>query len=373
MITIQEIHTKKEMKQFVTFPFSLYKDNPYWVPPIIKDELQGFDKNKNPVFEQAEARFFLAFKNRKIVGRVCAIINWTEVKQQGIKKMRFGWFDTIDDIDVSRMLLHRVKEIGLKNKLDFIEGPVGFSNLDKVGVLTEGFDHIGTMITWYNHPYYKNHLEKLGYKKEKEFLENKFKFKNVDAKYHDRISTLLKKRYQLNALQLYRTKDIMPYVDEMFALFNKSYAKLSSFVPISKKQQDYFKKKHISFINPEYIKFVTDKDGKMIAFGIVMPSFSRALQKAKGSLFPFGIFHLLKARKHSKEVTFYLIGVDPAYQNKGVTAIIFDEYTKTFTKKGIIDCIRTPELIDNTAIHQIWRNFDPVTHKKRSTYKIDIV
>jgi len=372
MITIQEIHTKKEMKQFVSFPFLLYKNNPYWVPPIIKDELEGFDKDKNPVFEHAEAHFFLAFKNGEIVGRISAIINWTEVKQQGIKKMRFGWFDTIDDIDVSKALLHKVTEIGLKNKLEFVEGPVGFSNLDKVGVLTEGFDHIGTMITWYNHPYYKDHLEKLGYKKGKEFLENKFKFKNVDAKYHDRISTLLKKRYQLNALQFNRTKDIMPYIDEMFGLFNRAYADLSSFVPISKKQQAYFKKKYISFINPEYIKFVTDKEDKMVAFAIVMPSFSNALQKANGKLFPFGVFHLLKARKHSKEVTFYLIGVDPAYQNKGVTAIIFDEYTKTFAEKGIVDCIRTPELADNTAIHQIWKKFDPVTHKKRSTYKMNI-
>ena len=372
MITIKEITNKKEMKQFVVFPFSLYKNNKYWVPPIIKDEIDSFDKAKNPVFEIADARFFLALKGTEIVGRVAAIINSYEVEKQGIKKMRFGWLDMIDDIEVTRLLLEKVKEIGFQNELEYIEGPVGFNNLDKTGVLIDGFDHIGTMITWYNHPYYKDHLEKLGYKKEKEYLENKFKFKNVDAVYYNRISSIIKKRYELKALDFTKTKDIMPYVDEMFDLFSQSYSKLSTYVPISDAQIDFFKKKYISFINPEFIKFVVDKEHQLVGFAIVMPSFSEALQKAKGKLFPFGLFHLLKARKQAKDVTFYLIGVHPEYQNKGVTAILFDQFTKTFTPKGIENCIRTPELEENEAINKIWKNFDPITHKKRRTYRKNI-
>ncbi|MCG1035578.1 GTP cyclohydrolase [Polaribacter sargassicola] len=372
MITIKKISTKKEMKQFVTFPFSLYKNNKYWVPPIIKDEIDNFDPTKNPVFENADAHFFVAIKNNKIVGRVIAIINWFEVEKQQIKKMRFGWFDVIDDIEVSKALLNKVKEIGLKNNLEYIEGPIGFNNLDKTGVLVEGFDHIGTMITWYNHPYYKEHLEQIGFVKEKEYLENKFKFKNVDIPYFDRISKILKRRFKLKALDFTQTKDIMPYVDEMFEVFSASYSKLSSFVPISDAQIAFFKKKYIGFINPEYIKFVVDENNKLIAFAIVMPSFSEALQKAKGKLFPFGLFHLLKARKHSKDVTFYLIGVRPDYQNKGVHAIIFDQYAKTFAPLGIENCIRTPELEDNKAIQKLWENFNPTTHKRRRTYKLDI-
>jgi len=371
MITIKEITTKKEMKQFVTFPFSLYKNNKYWVPPIIKDEIDNFDPTKNPVFENADAQFFVAIRDQKIVGRVIAIINWFEVEKQQIKKMRFGWFDVIDDIEVSKALLNKVKEIGLKNNLEYIEGPIGFNNLDKTGVLVEGFDHIGTMITWYNHPYYKDHLEQLGFVKEKEYLESKFKFKSVDAPYFDRISKILKRRFKLKALDFTQTKDIMPYVDEMFEVFSASYSKLSSFVPISDAQIAFFKKKYIGFINPEYIKFVVDENNKLVAFAIVMPSFSEALQKAKGKLFPFGLFHLLKARKHSKDVTFYLIGVHPDYQNKGVHAIIFDQYAKTFTPLGIENCIRTPELEDNKAIQKLWENFNPTTHKRRRTYKLD--
>jgi len=164
----------------------------------------------------------------------------------------------------------------------------------------------------------------------------------------------------------------MPYVDDMFSVFNTSYSKLSSFVPISDSQIEFFKKKYIDFINPEYIKFVVDDNDKLVAFAIVMPSFSKALQKAKGKLFPFGLYHLLKARKNSKDVIFYLIGVRPDYQNKGVHAIIFDQYAKTFAPLGIENCIRTPELEDNEAIKLLWRDFNPSTHKRRRTYRKNI-
>jgi hypothetical protein len=372
MITIQEFTTKKELKAFIKFPFELYKNNHYWVPPIINEELASFDKTVNPVFKHAEARFFVALKNNKIVGRVAAIINFTEINQQKIRKMRFGWFDFIDDFEVSKMLLKKVEEIGVQNKLEFMEGPVGFSNLDKVGVLTEGFNHIGTMITWYNHSYYKNHFEKLGFHKEKEYNESKFPFKNVKPEFFIKASSLIKKRYQLEAIRFKKTKDIMPYVDKMFNLFNESYASLPSFVPISDVEVAYFKKKYISFINPEYIKYVTDKDHKLVAFAITMPSFSQALQKAKGKLFPFGFIHLLKAKKNSKDIIFYLIGVQPSYQNKGVTAIIFEEYYNTYKEKGIENCYRTPELSTNKAIAALWKNFDPIIYKKRCTYRKDI-
>jgi hypothetical protein len=372
MITLQEMTSKKEMKAFVKFPFELYKNNAYWVPPIIKDELDSLDKNINPVFEHAKARFFVAKKNTKIVGRVAAIINFTEINKQQLKKMRFGWFDFIDDIEVSKLLISKVEEIGIENNLEFMEGPVGFSNLDKVGVLTEGFNHIGTMITWYNHPYYKIHLEKLGFNIEKEYIESKFLFKNVKREPLERVGKLIKKRYQLRPLNFTKTKDIFPYVDKMFNLFNESYASLPSFVPISEIEKEYFKKKYISFINPEYIKFVMDKNDEMIAFAITMPSFSEALQKAKGKLFPFGLFHLLKAKNNNKDVLFYLIGVKPEHQNKGIHALLFLEFQKSFEPKGIVNCIRTPELASNKAIAAVWKNFDSVVYKKRCTYKKNI-
>ncbi len=373
MITITEATTKKQLTDFVKFPFSLYKGNPYWVPPIIAEELNSFDKTKNPAFENAEAYFFLAYKNNEIVGRIAAIINWDEVNNQHKSKVRFGWFDVIDDIEVTKNLLEKAYELGRNNKLEYVEGPMGFSNLDKVGVLTEGFDQLGTMITWYNNPYYADHFEKLGYVTEKEYLEHKFPFSNVKPEHFYKIQELIKKRYQLTPINFKSTKDVMPYADKMFDLFNESYANLSSFVAISDVQKAYFKKKYMSFINPEYIKYVEDKDGKLVAFAIVMPSFSKALQKANGKLFPFGFYHLLQARKHSKDVVFYLIGVHPDYQNKGVTAILFQEYYKTFTEKGIENCIRTPELADNVAIQLLWKNFDPKIICRRKTFRKELV
>ncbi|MDV7140494.1 GTP cyclohydrolase [Maribacter sp. TH_r10] len=369
MVTLKEATTKTDLKKFVKFPFSIYKDSPYWIPPIINDELESFDKTKNPAFKNAEARFFLAYKNNEIVGRIAAIINWIEINDQKVKKMRFGWFDFVNDTEVSETLLKKVEEIGKEHQLEYMEGPVGFSNLDKVGVLVEGFDEMGTMITWYNHAYYPEHYERLGFVKEKEYVENRFPFSNAHPKFYDKAGELVKRRYGVKALSYTKTKDVMAMADTMFDLFNETYSSLSSFVPITEIQKAYFKKKYISFINPEYIKFILDKEDNLIAFGIVMPSFSHALQKAKGKLFPFGLFHMLHAKKHSKDVIFYLIGVHPDYQNKGVTAVMFQEYYKTFTAKKIVNCIRTPELADNIAIKQLWKHFNPEIYKRRRTYR----
>lgn len=372
MITVKQIHSKKDLKAFVKFPFALYKGSKYWVPPIIKEELSTFNTKTNPVFKDADATLFLAYQNGQIVGRIAAVINWLEVKGQNIKRMRFGWFDVIDDVNVTKTLLDEVNRIGTANQLEYVEGPIGFSNLDKVGILTEGFDQIGSMITWHNHAYYATHFKELGYDVAKTYSENIMEFKNILPKYFSRIQELIKKRYDLKALNFTNNKDISPYIGEMFEVFSKSYSALSSFVDINDEQRDYFKKKFIGFVNPEYVKFVLDKEGKLIAFAIATPSYAEALQKMKGKLFPFGIKHLLHAKKHAKRVTLYLIGVSPKYQNKGVTAIILHEFHKTFEEKGIELCIRGPELDDNLAIHQLWKNFKPVVHKRRCTFRKEL-
>ena len=372
MITIKEVHSKRDIKKFVKFPFSLYKNSKFWVPPIISEEARTFDRNINPVFDDADGRFFLAYRDNKIVGRIAALINWKEVNEQGIKKMRFGWFDVIDDLEVTKALINKVNEIGKINELSYIEGPIGFSNLDKVGVVYEGHDHIGSMITWENHPYYVTHLEALGFKFGKGYSESKFSYDDIKPETFTKIVSLIKRRYGVKPLSFASNKEILPYTDEMFDVFSKSHEVLESFVEINDKQKEYFKKKFIGFLNPEYVKFVTDKDGKLVAFGIVTPSYAKALQKMNGKLWPFGFRHLLHAKKHSKSVTFYLIGVLPEYQKKGVTAVIFDEFYKEFTRKGIEECIRGPELDDNTAIQQIWKHFNPKVFKKRCTYVKDI-
>ena len=372
MIHLKEVQNNKELKKFVKFPFELYKDSPYWVPPLIKEEMEQFQEDKNPVFKTAQAQYFLAYKEGKIVGRIAAIINWIEINEQKVSKMRFGWFDFIDDDQVSKTLLDKVYEIGKANGLSYMEGPVGFSNLDKVGVLVDGFDSIGTMITWYNHPYYVEHYKKYGFTVEKQFEENRFPFSNIDNSKFEKLSNILGHRLGLEVKNFHTTKDLLPYVDQMFDLFNESYSVLSSFVPITQVQKEYLTNKFISFINPEYIKFVFTKEGKMVCFAITMPSFSKALQKARGKLFPFGFYHLLKAKNNNPDAIFYLIGVHPSYQNKGVTAMLFNHFYKSFEKIGVVNCVRTPELTNNLAIKKLWTEFKPEVYKKRNTFKKDI-
>jgi GNAT superfamily N-acetyltransferase len=369
---IIKVNTKKQLTEFVKFPFDLYKNSKQWVPPIISEEINNFTQGVNPSLDDCDLNLFLAVEDNLIIGRIAAIINWHEVKTQKIRKIRFGWFDTVDDIKVTKALTDEVGKIGKKHELDIIEGPIGFSNLDKVGVLTSGYDEISTMITWYNHPYYKDHFEQLDFNIGKEYLENKFKYDNIDTEYYSKMATIIKRRYSLKSISFNSTKKVLSYVDDMFYLFNISYSKLSSFIPINDKQIKYMKEKFISFINPEFIKFTLDSEGKLIGFAVIMPSFAKSLQKAKGKLYPFGLFNLLYAKIFPKNVTLFLIGVHPDYQNKGVTAVLFDSLLKTLKNKGIKECIRTPELKDNTAISNLWKNFSPVTYKTRCTYTKDL-
>ena len=372
MIKIKEITSKKDKRAFITFPFKIYKNNPYWVPPIVSQELETFDKEINPVYQNAEARLFLAYKKGEIVGRVAAIVNWLEVNNQNVKKMRFGWMDFIDDHDVSKALFDKVIEIGRAHALQYAEGPVGFSNMDKVGVLFEGFEEKASMMTWYNSAYYIQHYEAYGFKTEKVYQESKFYFPNIESDFFKKAKDLISRRFKVRSLFFKTTKEIMPYVDEMFDLFNASYASLSSFVEITDAQKKYFKRKFIKFVNPEYITFIVNDTNSLVGFAIVMPSYSDAIRAINGKLLPFGFLKILKARKSSKDAIFYLIGVHPDYQNKGIHALIFNHYHEVFTSKGIQWCYRTPELEDNTSAIQIWKNFDNIIYKRRKTYKISL-
>lgn len=369
MIEILPVTNQAQLKQFVTFPFQLYKNHPYWVPPLIKDELETLDKSKNPVFKNAEADYFLAKKDGNIVGRIAVIINHLEVNEIGKKKVRFGWFDVIDDIKVTEALLDKVFEIGRAHHLEYAEGPVGFSNMEKAGILTKGFDEMNTMITWYHHPYYAEHFEKLGFEKQATWVEYKL---SIPPSIKDKVakfSSIVRERYGLSVIRFKNKKEILPYVDEMFDLLNKTYNTLQTFVPIQQYQIDYYKEKYFSFIHPDYITCIKDKEGKLIAFSIVMPSFTKALKKANGSLFPFGWYHLWQAQRKNDRAAFYLIGIDPKYQGKGVTAIIFEEMQYLFNSKGIDKVETNPELKENTAVQQLWKDYDPIQHKERSTFR----
>jgi GNAT superfamily N-acetyltransferase len=369
MITVKQISSKRELKQFVKFPFQLYKNCQYWVPPLIKDELETLDAAKNPVFKNADASYFLAFQNNKPVGRIAVIINHLEVEEIGKKKVRFGWLDMIDDLNVTKALLEKVYEIGRRNKLEYAEGPVGFSNMEKAGILTKGFEELNTMITWYHFPYYAKHFEQLGFEKQATWVEYRLSIPDEAYEKVKKFSRIIRERYKLTVVRFKNKKEILPFVDDMFGLLNKTYNTLQTFVPVQQYQIDYYKEKYFSFIHPDYITCIKDKDGKLIAFSVVMPSFSEALKKANGKLMPLGWIHILKAQKKNEKAAFYLIGIDPEYQGKGVTAIIFEEMQILFNAKGIHTVETNPELIENTAVQLLWKDYNPVQHKERSTFR----
>ena len=369
-ITIKEVINSDELNKFVMFPHSLYKDSKYWVAPIIKEELEILNKETNPVFNNATAHYFLAYIDGKIVGRIAALINWIEVKDLKKKKVRFGWFDFVDDQNVSKALLEKVIEIGTKYNLEFIEGPVGFSNMDKAGMLIKGFEKKNTMITMYNYSYYQDHMKSHGYSKLAEWVEYELKIANYDDSPEKvkKFSDLILKRYNLKKLNFTSTDQIIPYVDQMFYLLGKTYDKLQTFVPIQKYQIDYYKNRFLKYINPGFIKCVTDKNDELVAFAITMPSFSNALKKINGKVDLIGKLRLLHAKNFNSKGSLYLIGVRPDFQNKGVIAILFNELQKFYNKFGITEVETNPELIENTAIQQLWKNYENNQHKNRATF-----
>ena len=328
------------------------------------------DKSKNPVFKNAEAEFYLIYKDNKVVGRIAAIVNWVEIEEQKKNKLRFGWYDTIDDVEVSKLLIEKVIDFGKKRKLDFIDGPVGFSNMDKAGLLIHGYEELNTMITWYHFPYQKNHLKELGFEQLAEWVEYKIKiFSEEDAPEKvKKFAKIIQKRYELEVVNFKSTKQIIPYVDKMFELLNVTYSNLQTYVTIKQYQIDFYKEKFIKYIHPDFIKCLLDKEGNLIAFLITMPSFSRALKKINGKIGLLGYYHLFKAQHFNNKVSLYLIGVDPKYQSKGATAVIFNELQQTFNNRGIVEVETNPELVENKSIQAFWKNYESTLHKRRATF-----
>ncbi|MEL4308539.1 GTP cyclohydrolase [Joostella sp. CR20] len=369
MIEIKEVTNKKELEQFVKFPFSLYKNSKNWVPPIIKEELNNFDKTKNPAFKDAQAWFLLAYKNNKIVGRVCAIINWNEVKELKNKKLRFGWFDAIEDEEVTQALFDKVFEIGRQHELEFVEGPAGFSNMDKAGMLIEGFDRIGSMPTNYNYAYYPTLMEKVGLKKEVDWKEYEIIMPETVPDKLEKFANLLMKKFNLKLIKAPNTKTLLPYAEKIFDLMNRSHEHLESFTPIKPYQIEHYKNKYLKFLDPDFVILIADENENLVGFSIIMPSFAKALQKANGKLFPFGFYHLLKAQKKNDKVTLLLIGIAPEYMRKGLTSIIFHETYKTFTKRNIKIIETNPELETNNQVQALWKDYNPQLIKKWRTYR----
>ena len=371
-IKVKQVLNSSDLELFIKFPMELYKGNPYYVPPLINEEKSIWVKEENPALQYSEAAQFLAYKGENIVGRIAVMINHKEEKELGIRKVRFGWLDFINDIEVSKSLINTAIEYANSKGISKIEGPMGFTNLDKAGMLTKGFDKLATMIGIYNFDYYPKHMEQLGLVKEKEWVEFEINFPDTLPDKVEKFSRLIAEKYELELVKFKAKKDILPLVDSMFKLLDDTYKNLSTYTPITEEQIKHYKEKYFKFIDKDYIVCIKDKSGSLISFAITMPSYSKALQKAKGKLFPFGWWHLLNAGKKNDRANFYLIGIHPQYQKRGVTAIIFKEIYDTFKKKGVKFLETNPELEENASIQALWQDYNPINHKRRRTYSLEI-
>lgn len=376
LIQIKKVETKNELKKFIEFHYDLYEGNVYDVPPLYSDEWNVLSKDKNPAFDFCEAEYFLALKDDKIVGRVAAIINHKANKKWERKDVRFGWIEYIDDIEVSKALLTAVEEYGRSKGMDTIAGPLGFTDMDPEGMLTMGFDKLGTIATNYNYDYYPKHFEKLeGWEKDVDYLEYKINVPDQIPEKLIKLSEMIQKRYNLHIKKLTK-KDIFEggYGRKIFHLINSTYKDLYGYSELTDKQIDVYINQYFPYANLEFITVIEDgnKDNQIAGMGITIPSLSLALQKCKrGRLLPFGWWHMLKVIKFTKTegVDLLLLGFLPEYRSKGANALLFYDLIPRYQKYGIKWGESQVEMETNGGVQSQWDMFDTVNHKRRRCFK----
>ena len=375
-IQIKRVETKKDLKRFIEFHYDLYKGNPYDVPNLYSDEVNTLSKNKNAAFDFCEAEYYLALKEGKIVGRVAAIINHKANEKWKKKDVRFGWIDFIDDIEVSHALFEAVEEYGRKKGMDDIVGPLGFTDMDPEGMLTWGFDKLGTMATIYNYEYYPQHMEKLGgWEKDNDYVEYYLVVPEKSPEKYTKIAEMVEKRYNLHVRKLTK-KDIFQggYGKKLFDLINLTYSDLYGFSELTDRQIDQYVKMYFPFADLNLVTVIEDgnKDNQLAGLGITIPSLSRALQKCRrGRLFPFGWWHLLRAIKFHKTdgVDLLLMGFLPESRSKGANALLFADLIPRYVDYGFKWGETQVEMESNEGVQSQWGPLDPINHKKRRCYR----
>ena len=380
MVTIKRVEGRRELRTFIRFNYKLYKGNPYAVPDFLEDMLDTFDRKKNAAFEFCECDLFLAYRGKDVVGRVAAIINHKANKTWNTRNVRFGWIDFIDDAEVVDALIGAVEQWGRERGMKKIVGPLGFTDMDPEGMLTDGFDQLGTMSTIYNYPYYPEHMVRLGFEKEVDWVERKVMVPTTeaqaDAGKYMRVADMSARRYNLHMRRFKTHKEILAadggeYIHKIFNVINRAYADLYGYSQMNERQIDQYAKTYLPFLDLRLLAVVENEQNEPIAVGITMGSLSYALQKAHGKLFPFGWWHLLKAVyfKPAPVLDMLLIGVLPEYQNKGVNALLFAEIIPVAQKMGFVWAETHVQLEENEKSQTQWAHLDCSIHKRRRCWR----
>ena len=368
-IEIREVKTKKDLKKFIWFGINLYKNCEFAAPPLLMDDLLNLTKGSNPALDFCETAYFIAYKNGEIAGRIAGIINPRANETWNQKYARFGWVDFIDDELVTKALFDAVENWAKVKGMTSIHGPLGFTDFDHEGLLIEGYDKLGTLATIYNYPYYPTQLEKNGYVKDIDWNEYLITVPEVFPEKYFRIADIVKQKFNLTSKKFKSRKEVVNnYAQKIFDLLNLCYKDLYGFTKLDDKQIHFYIKLYFSFFRLDTVSIVVDEKDDVVALGIAMPSFTKALQKAKGRLFPLGWYYMLRALKKNNLIDLYLMAVHPDYQNKGVNSIMFADLMPNAAKNGYKFAESNPELETNTRMSSQWGSFEYVNHKKRRVY-----
>ncbi len=366
-LEIKEVVTDSDMKNFVLFPYKLYRGNKFWIPPMISDEIASLKPGKNPAFEYCKAKFWIALQNNQVVGRIGAIINSKYNEKVQEKFGRFTRIEFIDNETVVKKLLDTAENWIAQQGMQKIHGPLGFSNLDHQGILIEGFEHLPSIASEYHFPYYQKHIENCGYEKEIDWLEFRLTIKDIPEKAL-RLNEIIKERYKLKVIHFTKNSEMIAYGEKVFQLINRSFNDIFGMVELSPKMRDFYIQKYLKVLNPKFVKIVENLEGQILGFIIGMPSLSEAFQKARGRLFPLGWWYILRALKKNTVADLLLTGVDPNYQKQGIPAVLITELQKVLLEHGIQYVETTAMVETNQKAIQTWKNYEHIQHKRKRCF-----
>ncbi len=371
MVEVRQVRTRSELRKFVDYPNVLYKDVPQYIPAMLSDDLSDWNPKKNPAFDYCDARCWLAWRDGRIVGRIGAILSRRANEKWGVNRMRFTQVDFIDDPEVSSALFEAVESYAREMGCTEVHGPLGFTDLDREGMLVEGFDRKSMFITYYNHPYYVEHMRRLGYKKDVDWVEML-----VDVPYDDHTVTRLDKlaervmKYSnLHIVQLKSRRDYKPWIEKVFQMVNVAYADLYGTVQLDERQIRRYAKKFVPLVDPDFVCFVADEHDALVGFGVSAPSIADALKKSRGRLLPFGFLRILHALRVNDTLDLFLVAVAPEYQNKAVNAIMLNHVIRNGCHRLHMAHAETgPQLETNHKVQSQWNFFKTEQHKRRRCF-----
>lgn len=371
-MNITEVKTSRQLRDFIKFPFKLYKNCPQWVPPLISDEMKTLRRDRNPVFDFCDAKYFIAERENKVVGRVAAIINKAYNLKTGRKYMRIGWFDFIDDLLVSKALMAAVHEYAKSEGMEMIHGPLGFTDMDKQGLLIEGHEEKSTIISLYNFSYYEKHFDSLGFVKDVDWLEFRIKVQQPPERLR-KLAHLVHSKYGIYMKSPTSKKEVKALAYRIFEIWNKEFSILYGYVPVEGRLLDSYIDQYFSYIDPDFVSILYDKEDTPIGFGLAMPSLSDAFIKSKGRLLPFGFIHILKGIRNCETVDLYTIGVTGEHHKSGAVTVLLYESLLKYNEKGVKVALASAQLENNHDVHSLWKFFDGEQYKRRRCYVKQLV